>query len=144
MSPSPASAPSPSRALPLRSRPCRPVVRSTALHCAILTLCAGAAQAQHVADEGACLLGLLGRRRSTGADRPDRLVGDDDVAKALGRHLLQILLDLVAQLRENSQIIQITHQKRTMEVGDALYGVTMRGDGVSAVISQRLREQEPA
>ena len=34
----------------------------------------------------------------------------------------------------------ITHQKRTMEVGDALYGVTMRGDGVSAVISQRLRE----
>ena len=46
MSPSPASAPSPSRALPLRSRPCRPVVRSTALHCAILTLCAGAAQAQ--------------------------------------------------------------------------------------------------
>ena len=37
----------------------------------------------------------------------------------------------------------ITHQKRTMEVGDALYGVTMRGDGVSAVISQRLREAEP-
>jgi chromosome segregation protein len=34
----------------------------------------------------------------------------------------------------------ITHQKRTMEIGDALYGVTMRGDGVSAVISQRLRE----
>ena len=36
----------------------------------------------------------------------------------------------------------ITHQKRTMEVGDALYGVTMRGDGVSAVISQRLRDAE--
>ena len=37
------------------------------------------------------------------------------------------------------QLLVITHQKRTMEVGDALYGVTMRGDGVSAVISQRLR-----
>ena len=36
----------------------------------------------------------------------------------------------------------ITHQKRTMEIADALYGVTMRGDGVSAVISQRLRETE--
>ena len=38
----------------------------------------------------------------------------------------------------------ITHQKRTMEVADALYGVSMRGDGVSAVISQRLREAESA
>ena len=36
----------------------------------------------------------------------------------------------------------ITHQKRTMEIADALYGVTMRGDGVSAVISQRLRETD--
>ena len=54
------------------------------------------------------------------------------------------LLTLMEQLREKSQLIIITHQKRTMEVGDALYGVTMRGDGVSAVISQRLRETEPA
>ena len=46
------------------------------------------------------------------------------------------------ELRENSQLLVITHQKRTMEVGDALYGVTMRGDGVSTVISQRLREAE--
>jgi chromosome segregation protein len=38
----------------------------------------------------------------------------------------------------------ITHQKRTMEVADALYGVTMRDDGVSKVISQRLREAESA
>jgi chromosome segregation protein len=38
----------------------------------------------------------------------------------------------------------ITHQKRTMEIADALYGVSMRGDGVSAVISQRLRETEEA
>ncbi|MEY2768962.1 MAG: hypothetical protein RL359_598, partial [Actinomycetota bacterium] len=38
----------------------------------------------------------------------------------------------------------ITHQKRTMEIADALYGVTMRGDGVSEVISQRLRESDSA
>ena len=37
----------------------------------------------------------------------------------------------------------ITHQKRTMEVADALYGVSMRGDGITEVISQRLREPEP-
>ena len=40
----------------------------------------------------------------------------------------------------SSQLIVITHQKRTMEVADALYGVSMRGDGVTTVISQRLRE----
>jgi len=51
----------------------------------------------------------------------------------------------VSDLRSSSQIIIITHQKRTMEIADALYGVTMRGDGVTQVISQRLREvQEPA
>ena len=48
------------------------------------------------------------------------------------------------ELRENPSQLVITHQKRTMEVGDALYGVTMRGDGVSAVISQRLRDAESA
>ena len=48
--------------------------------------------------------------------------------------------EIYEELRENSQLLVITHQKRTMEVGDALYGVSMRGDGVSAVISQRLRE----
>jgi chromosome segregation protein len=47
-------------------------------------------------------------------------------------------------LRDASQLIVITHQKRTMEIADALYGVTMRGDGVSAVVSQRLRERESA
>jgi chromosome segregation protein len=44
------------------------------------------------------------------------------------------------ELRDSSQLIVITHQKRTMEVADALYGVTMRGDGVTTVVSQRLRE----
>ena len=43
-----------------------------------------------------------------------------------------------------SQLIVVTHQKRTMEVADSLYGISMRGDGVSNVVSQRLREREPA
>ena len=50
------------------------------------------------------------------------------------------LISLFEQLREKSQLIVITHQKPTMEVADALYGVTMREDGISTVISQRLRE----
>jgi len=54
------------------------------------------------------------------------------------------LLEIYEELRDNSQLVVITHQKRTMEVADALYGVSMRGDGVSAVISQRLREEESA
>ncbi len=45
------------------------------------------------------------------------------------------------ELQETSQLIVITHQKRTMEVADALYGVSMRGDGVTSVISQRLRDE---
>ena len=49
---------------------------------------------------------------------------------------------LFEQLRERSQLIVITHQKATMEVADALYGVTMQGDGITQVISQRLRGQE--
>ena len=40
--------------------------------------------------------------------------------------------------------IVVTHQKRTMEIADALYGVTMRGDGVTTVISQRMSEDVPA
>ena len=64
----------------------------------------------------------------------------DEVEAALDDTNLGRLLEIYEELRENSQLLVITHQKRTMEVGDALYGVTMRGDGVSAVISQRLRE----
>jgi chromosome segregation protein len=47
-------------------------------------------------------------------------------------------------LRDTSQLIVITHQKRTMEIADALYGASMRGDGITQVISQRLRERESA
>jgi chromosome segregation protein len=64
----------------------------------------------------------------------------DEVEAALDDTNLGRLLELVEELRESSQIILITHQKRTMEIADALYGVTMRGDGVTQVISQRLRD----
>ena len=75
--------------------------------------------------------------------RPSPFYILDEVEAALDDTNLGRLLEIYEELRENSQLLVITHQKRTMEVGDALYGVTMRGDGVSAVISQRLRETEP-
>ncbi len=76
--------------------------------------------------------------------RPSPFYILDEVEAALDDTNLGRLLEIYEELRENSQLLVITHQKRTMEVGDALYGVTMRGDGVSAVISQRLREQQSA
>jgi len=72
--------------------------------------------------------------------RPSPFYILDEVEAALDDVNLGRLLDIYAELRENSQLLVITHQKRTMEIADALYGVTMRGDGVSTVISQRLRE----
>jgi chromosome segregation protein len=72
--------------------------------------------------------------------RPSPFYIMDEVEAALDDTNLGRLLDLVEQLRASSQIVLITHQKRTMEIADALYGVTMRGDGVTQVISQRLRE----
>ena len=50
------------------------------------------------------------------------------------------LLGIYEELRQNSQLLVITHQKRTMEIADSLYGVTMRGDGISTVVSQRLQQ----
>ena len=75
--------------------------------------------------------------------RPSPFYILDEVEAALDDTNLGRLLEIYEELRENSQLLVITHQKRTMEVGDALYGVTMRGDGVSTVISQRLREAVP-
>ena len=72
--------------------------------------------------------------------RPSPFYILDEVEAALDDTNLGRLLEIYEELRETSQLLVITHQKRTMEVGDALYGVTMRGDGVSTVISQRLRE----
>ena len=76
--------------------------------------------------------------------RPSPFYVLDEVEAALDDVNLGRLLGVLEDLRENSQLIIITHQKRTMEVADALYGVTMRGDGVTEVISQRLREVETA
>ncbi|RNL79863.1 chromosome segregation protein SMC [Nocardioides marmorisolisilvae] len=76
--------------------------------------------------------------------RPSPFYILDEVEAALDDTNLGRLLEIYEELRAHSQLMVITHQKRTMEVGDALYGVSMRGDGVSAVISQRLREAESA
>jgi len=76
--------------------------------------------------------------------RPSPFYVMDEVEAALDDTNLQRLLTIMEELRESSQLIVVTHQKRTMEIADALYGASMRGDGVTAVISQRLREREPA
>jgi chromosome segregation protein len=76
--------------------------------------------------------------------RPSPFYVMDEVEAALDDTNVQRLLDIFEELRASSQLIIITHQKRTMEIADSLYGVSMRADGVSAVISQRLREREPA
>ena len=72
--------------------------------------------------------------------RPSPFYILDEVEAALDDTNLGRLLEIYTELRESSQLLVITHQKRTMEVADSLYGVTMRTDGVSTVISQRLRE----
>jgi chromosome segregation protein len=76
--------------------------------------------------------------------RPSPFYVLDEVEAALDDSNLQRLLQIFAELRDNSQLIIVTHQQRTMEVADTLYGISMRGDGVSTVVSQRLREPETA
>jgi chromosome segregation protein len=76
--------------------------------------------------------------------RPSPFYVLDEVEAALDDTNLQRLLLVFEELRESSQLIVITHQRRTMEAADALYGVTMRGDGVSAVISQQIATRQPA
>jgi len=76
--------------------------------------------------------------------RPSPFYVMDEVEAALDDTNLQRLITLFEQLRERSQLIVITHQKATMEVADALYGVSMRGDGITTVISQRMRHQTTA
>lgn len=73
--------------------------------------------------------------------RPSPFYVLDEVEAALDDTNLRRLIALFEQLREKSQLIVITHQKPTMEIADALYGVSMRGDGITQVISQRLRGQ---
>jgi chromosome segregation protein len=76
--------------------------------------------------------------------RPSPFYVLDEVEAALDDTNLQRLLGVFAELRDSSQLIVITHQRRTMEAADALYGITMRGDGVSTVISQQLATRQPA
>ena len=70
--------------------------------------------------------------------RPSPFYVMDEVEAALDDSNLGRLLEIFKDLRENSQLIIVTHQKRTMEIADALYGVSMRQDGVSAVVGQKL------
>jgi chromosome segregation protein len=72
--------------------------------------------------------------------RPSPFYILDEVEAALDETNLGRLLDIFDELRATSQLLVITHQKRTMEIADALYGVSMRDDGITTVISQRLRE----
>jgi chromosome segregation protein len=75
--------------------------------------------------------------------RPSPFYIMDEVEAALDDANLGRLLTVFERLRDTSQLIVITHQKRTMEIADALYGVSMRQDGVSAVVGQRVQRREP-
>jgi chromosome segregation protein len=74
--------------------------------------------------------------------RPSPFYLLDEVEAALDDVNLGRLIGLLEELRQTSQLLVITHQKRTMEIADALYGVTMRA-GVTQVISQRMRQLQP-
>ncbi|MFB2597639.1 AAA family ATPase [Herbiconiux sp. P17] len=76
--------------------------------------------------------------------RPSPFYIMDEVEAALDDANLGRLLTIFEDLRQTSQLIVITHQKRTMEIADALYGVSMRQDGVSAVVGQRVKAEESA
>ncbi|MEO7126164.1 MAG: chromosome segregation protein SMC [Nakamurella sp.] len=76
--------------------------------------------------------------------RPSPFYVLDEVEAALDEVNLTRLVSLLRELRDSSQLLVITHQKYTMEAADVLYGVSMRGDGISQVISQRIREHATA
>jgi chromosome segregation protein len=76
--------------------------------------------------------------------RPSPFYVMDEVEAALDDTNMRRLIGLLEQLRSSSQLIIITHQKPTMEIADALYGVSMRGDGITQVISQRLQQRRDA
>lgn len=76
--------------------------------------------------------------------RPSPFYILDEVEAALDDVNLGRLLGILAELRQDSQLLIVTHQKRTMEIADALYGVSMRGDGVTQVISQRITRDNQA
>jgi chromosome segregation protein len=75
---------------------------------------------------------------STFRSRPSPFYMMDEVEAALDDVNLQRFLSLVAEFRDEAQLLIVTHQKRTMEAADALYGVTMVPGGSSKVVSQRV------
>jgi len=70
--------------------------------------------------------------------RPSPFYVLDEVEAALDDANLGRLLDVLETLRDTSQLIIVTHQKRTMEIADALYGVSMGKDGITRVVGQKL------
>jgi chromosome segregation protein len=70
--------------------------------------------------------------------RPSPFYVLDEVEAALDDANLGRLLEVLETLRETSQLIIVTHQKRTMEIADALYGVSMGKDGITRVVGQKL------
>jgi len=70
--------------------------------------------------------------------RPSPFYVLDEVEAALDDSNLGRLLDVIKSLRDSSQLIVVTHQKRTMEIADVLYGVSMRQDGITQVVGQRV------
>lgn len=76
--------------------------------------------------------------------RPSPFYILDEVEAALDDVNLQRFLSLLHEFRGSSQLLVVTHQKRTMEIADVLYGVAMRPDGVTKVISERLKDFFPA
>ena len=75
--------------------------------------------------------------------RPSPFYLLDEVEAALDDVNLHRFLELAKEFKNASQILIVTHQKRTMEIADALYGISMGGDGVTRVLSERLEENEP-
>ncbi|MCW3034797.1 MAG: smc [Actinobacteria bacterium] len=71
--------------------------------------------------------------------RPSPFYVLDEVEAALDDVNLHRFLGLLREFRTSSQLIVVTHQKRTMELADILYGISVRSDGASRVISERLR-----
>jgi chromosome segregation protein len=62
----------------------------------------------------------------------------DEVEAALDDVNLRRFLDLVDEFRQEAQLVIVSHQKRTMECADTLYGVTMEPGGSSRVVSERV------
>jgi chromosome segregation protein len=74
--------------------------------------------------------------------RPSPFYVMDEVEAALDDVNLHRFLDLLQEFRQEAQLIVVSHQKRTMEAGDILYGVTMQPGGSSKVLSERVADTE--